>query len=206
MKQDTLPIPLDHVVLMLPRWLHRACVVTAALSLTIAVVMACCGSAWFGELAPRDRTVGTAVLFADGLALFGVVAGVRWVGRRVRANGLFEFLTGGPRTRQLARAATVLVPCFAVFGVGALLAGHVRLAVVGGFVNAAVFAGMAGFEAVIRHCLRRQAMAIFTLYAEGQLAAGDAAAIDDARSKDARFDAAVHEYQRVVAMVGAIAR
>jgi hypothetical protein len=201
MKRNDSPVPLTSAVLVFPRWLRAAGYGAGAGSVALALLLLTVGVGPFARLPERARTIGIALLVGSGLAMLVVMGFVRWVGRRVRAPGLFLFLTDEPRTRRIARAATFLFPAFLLFGVIAVGVGNVRVGVVGGFVNCCVVALAAAVETVSRHFLRQQASAVFTLYAEGVLAPGDAAAIDDAREKDPQFDAAVREHQRVVAMV-----
>jgi hypothetical protein len=145
--------------------------------------------------------VGIVALATSGVLLLGVGRFAEWLGTRVRAPGLFLFLEDHPRTRPLARAATVLSPLFLLSGVVALPLWGARTAVLGGFLHCGLLLLSVVIEAVSRSLLRRQAAAIFTLYLEGVLAPDDAAAIDHARARDPRFDAAVRDHQHVVAMV-----
>jgi hypothetical protein len=64
-----------------------------------------------------------------------------------------------------------------------------------------MLAGSLGYVVLHRRQMHRQATVVFTLYADGVLDADATAAIDDARAKDADFDAAVREHQRVCAQV-----
>jgi len=65
-----------------------------------------------------------------------------------------------------------------------------------------MLAFISGSIEIVRRHVHRLASAVFTLYAEGQLDPADAAAIDDARGKDPKFDAAIREHQRIVAEIG----
>lgn len=201
MKREDSPVALASAVRLFPRWLRAAGYGVAAGSIAFALAILTIDIAPFAALPEARRSVGVALMLGSGLTLLVLIGFERWVGRRVHAPGLFAFLVDELRTRRISRVARVLFPAFLLFGVGAVVLGNVRVGVVGGFVNCFVVAMAAATETVIRRCLRQQAKAIFTLYAEGVLAPGDAAAIDDARAKDPRFDAAVREHQRVVAMV-----
>ncbi|MCA8976980.1 MAG: hypothetical protein KDC98_19810, partial [Planctomycetes bacterium] len=60
--------------------------------------------------------------------------------------------------------------------------------------TSAILGFIAGVIEASRRHSTRQAKAVFALYADGVLAAEDAAAIDDARQKDAKFDAEVRAW------------
>jgi hypothetical protein len=189
-------IPVRSIV-VLPRWL-----LLGGVGLSVACIAAGIGLAIYGFATASGGQLGGWLGGAFGCiiggagALFGTLNDQR---RRIPAPLLFVYL----QRDQPAPFYKLFWPSVALFAVGlatALLWGG-QLAWRGGVQVGGIMAFIAGTMEAIRRHMHRQAVAVFTLYAEGVLAADDAAAIDDARTTDPKFDAAVKEHQRIVAAV-----
>ncbi len=201
MKSIEKPIPVRSVV-GLPRWmmlsgviLGGACMV-AGLGLTIYTFTATrttSPNSWYGGL------LGGAVgCFGGGAgALFGTLADWR---RRLPAAPLLYHLQND---RVLPFYRRVFWPALAVAVIATTIGcvfGHWRI--LQGFLQAGwMLTFMSGSMEAVRRHTTKQARAVFALYADGVLDPADAAAIDDARKKDPKFDAAVREFQRVAAQL-----
>ncbi|HEX5054784.1 MAG TPA: hypothetical protein VFZ65_23610 [Planctomycetota bacterium] len=193
MKKNDKPIPLQSVV-YLPRWLMLGGVALSGACIAGGIVLAIVGlcTASGGALGGYlGGAVGCIVGGAGGL--FGTLADWR---RRLPATALFGYLKQDAPPPFYRR---VFWPSLAVMllGIALGLVWNHRAIWHGLVQTGAMLAFCSGtIEAVRRHGHRR-ARAVFSLYADGALDAADAAAIDDARAKDARFDAEVLEFQRV---------
>lgn len=194
MKWNEPPIPLRSIV-CLPRWLMIGGVAISAACMIAGVVMAIyaftCTSA--GELGGwLGGAFGCLIGGAGGL--FGTLADWR---RRLPPQLLFTQL-------QHDRPS----PFYRVFwaALAAAIAGLViacfwshRIVWHGLVQTGGILAFASGCQEAIRRHSNQKARAVFTLYADGMLAAEEAAAIDAARAQDPKFDAAVHEFQRIAA-------
>lgn len=199
MKTKEKPIPVRSVI-GLPRWMMVAGVVVGGLC--IAAGLGLLGYMLIAEPTTTPRNwygglIGGAVgcLGGGAGALFGTLADWR---RRMPAPVLWHHLQNDrvlPFYRRVFWPALVVAVVSTTIG---CVFGHWRI--LQGFLQTGwMLAFMAGtFEAVRRHTTR-QARAVFALYADGVLDPADAAAIDDARAKDPKFDAAVREYQQLAA-------
>jgi len=194
MKKNEPPIPLRSVV-VLPRWLMIGGVALSAACMLAGVVMAVYGSltasggalgGWLGG------AFGCVIGGAGGL--FGTLADWR---RRLPAPLLFAQLQ---RDKALP-FFRVFWPALAAVIVGLVLACFWDSQIVwhGLVQTGGILAFASGCQETIRRHSNRKARAVFTLYADGMLDGADAAAIDEARRKDPKFDAAVQEFQRVAA-------
>jgi hypothetical protein len=194
MKKNEPPIPLRSVV-CLPRWLMIGGVALSAACMLAGVVMAVYGSltasggalgGWLGG------AFGCVIGGAGGL--FGTLADWR---RRLPAPLLFAQL----QRDQALPFFRVFWPALAAVIVGLVLAcfWDSRIVWHGLVQTGGILAFASGCQEAIRRHSNQKARAVFTLYADGMLDGADAAAIDDARKKDPKFDAAVQEFQRVAA-------
>lgn len=190
MKHHEPPIPVRSVV-CLPRWLMLGGTALSAACIAAGVGMIGYAIGW-AEPAARGGLIGGAVGCVIGGAggLFGTLND--WH-RRLPATALWQHLRHD-RANALYRRA--FWPSLALLAAG-LVVGWFwpSRAIWHGVVQtSAILAFVAGtIEAARRHTTR-QARAVFALYADGLLAADEAAAIDDARRKDAAFDAAVRAW------------
>ena len=162
-------------------------------------------------MAPTDRRIGWYGGWLGGAfgcligglgGLLGTLADSR---RRMPAPILFAQLRHDQPTLFYRR---VFWPCLALTAVclvvGALF-GHWHL--LQGFLQtSAILAFTAGCQEASRRHSTRLARSVFALYADGVLDPADAAAIDDARAKDPKFDAAVREYQQLAARLEALGK
>lgn len=193
MKKNAIPIPVRSVV-CLPRWLMASAVAVCSLGIAAGVGLAVYGlvcapshelGGWLGG------GLGSALGCAGGL--LGTLYDWR---RRLPANALFGVLQHDQPAHFYRR---VFWPGLAAFLLGlALLLGDAHRALwqpllhVGG-----VLAFISGSIECIRRHTTAKARALFALYADGALDAADMAAIDDARTKDAKFDADVRAWQQL---------
>lgn len=203
MNPNERPIPVRSVV-CLPRWLWWSGLLVGSVCLLGGVAMlvyAVAGGppdtgaewygAWFG---------GAGGCLAGGAAsLFGVIADLR---RHRPATDLFELVQhDGP----LPFYRRVFWPALAV----AALAAAVGIVtgtwawVQGLVLSGGMLALIAGIMEVVRRHTTRQAKMLFALYADGLLGGEDTAAIDAARARQPKFDAAVRAYQAVAARLQA---
>lgn len=191
MKRNEPPIPVRSVV-CLPPWL------------TIASVVLCgglmlCGLALIVHGLTFTSTGARAGWIGGGLGCFvGASGGLfgTWMDwrRRLPAPALLAHVNNDkpllvyrwgfwPALIALAAGLALLV------GSGSRTAWF-SLVQIGG-----MFAFLSGSLEMIRRDTTKRARALFALYADGALSPEDAAAIDDARAKNPRFDAAVREFQ-----------
>ena len=191
MNKNAAPIPVRSVVVM-PRWL-----MLGGVALSIALGLGCIGLMVWGAVM-RDDTGGRWGLIGGGFggligcagALYGTLNDWR---RRLPATFLFRYLQND-RPNPFYR---VFWPALAAFVLGLGLACIWNSQVVwhGLVQTGGILAFCSGTIEVIRRHTKKQARALFALYADGALEPDDAAAIDDARRKDAGFDADVRAFQ-----------
>lgn len=201
MKRQEKPIPVRSVI-GLPRWMMLAGValgggcMLAGVGLLVYMVAATPTTnprGWYGGL------IGGAVgcLGGGAGALFGTLADWR---RRMPAAALLHHVQND---RVLPFYRRVFWPALAIALVATAIGcifGHWRI--LHGFLQTGwMLAVMSGSMEAARRHTTKQARAVFALYADGVLEPADAAAIDDARSKDPKFDAAVREFQQVAAQL-----
>ena len=193
------PIPLRSVSSLSPA-MRMFGIVVSSLCIAGGVAMA----VYAVVMAPADRLVawyggwlgGALGCLLGGLGgLLGTLADGR---RRMPAPILFAQLRHDQPTFFYRRVFWPCVALTAVCLVVGSLFGHWHL--LHGFLQTgAVLAFTSGCQEASRRHSTRLARSVFALYADGVLDPADAAAIDDARSKDPKFDAAVREYQQLAA-------
>lgn len=201
MKKDEPPIPVRSVV-CLPRWL-----MVGSVTLCSVLAAGCIALVVIGALqSEASRRWG---LIGGGLGgLLGCLGGLYgtlndWHRRLPAPALLWHIKVDAP----LPFYRRVFWPALAVFTVGVVL-GTIwpHRAIWHGVVQPS---GLLAFLSGGMECIRRhttaQARALFALYADGALAAEDAAAIDDARRKDAKFDAEVRAFQELAARIARVA-
>jgi len=193
MNKNEKPIPVRSVVI-LPRWLMLAAVVLCS-----ALMLGCLGLVVYG------------FAFVDGPGRWGYIGG-GFGGLLGCAGGLYGTLADWhrrlPATILLAQVQNdqpmlfyrrAFWPALAVtvLGLGLACIWNERAIWHGLVQTGGMLAFMSGAMELMRRHTTKQARALFALYADGALDAADAAAIDDARSKDAKFDAEVRNFQAV---------
>ncbi len=191
MNNKAKPIPLRSVV-CLPRWL-----MIAGVSLSGGLMLGCLGVVGYGALfvdgPGRWGWIGGGLGGLVGCAggLFGTLAD--W-SRRLPAPALLAHLRHDAPSPFYRR---VFWPALAVFtlGLGLACLWNSRVVWHGLVQTGGILAFASGTIEVVRRHTARQARAVFALYADGALAPDDAAAIDDARQQDPKFDAEVRAFQ-----------
>lgn len=197
MKQGERPIPLRSV-LVLPRWLMLGGVLLSAACILFGVGCVVYGLG-FAAGAGRWGWVLGGGLGGIGGGAGGLYGTLNDWHRRLPAPMVFGYLQRCEPSKFYRRA---FWPSLFVLAVGLALVFSFGWLVGSGFVQAGFIVGfLAGSQEAVRRHLHRSATAVFALYADGVLDPLDAAAIDSARRTDARFDAAVRDYQRVMAVV-----
>jgi len=194
MKHGETPIPVRSVI-CLPRWLLVISILLCGACMAAGLALAIWGIA-----TQRGGSLGGALGGAFGCliggagGLFGTLCDWR---RRLPAPVLLAHVQQDMPSQYYRRVFWPAL-CVAVIGtaIGTFVWSHPALWH-GVVQTCGILACMAGGMEVIRRHTTAQARAVFGLYADGLLDAADAAAIDDARSKDPKFDAAVREHQRV---------
>ena len=191
MKKNEKPIPVRSVV-CLPRWLMLSGVV-----LCCALGLGCLGLMVWGAVMD-DETGGRWGLIAGGFGgLIGCAGGLYgtlndWR-RRVPATLLLRHLQNDrpyPFYRQM------FWPALAAFVLGLGLLGFCERFVWQPLLQGGgILAFLSGVMEASRRHTTKQARALFALYADSALSPEDGAAIDDARRKDAKFDAEVRAFQ-----------
>ena len=194
MKKNEPPIPVRSVV-CLPRWLVRASVALCGTLLLGCLGCVAYGIGWVDEPARRWGAIGGGLGGAIGClgGLFGTLRDWR---RRLPAPALLRHLRYDTPLQFYER---VFRPALAAFVLGLGL-GCVwdHRAIWHGLVQVGgMLAFVSGSMELIRRHTTTQARALFALYADGLLAADDAAAIDDARRKDPEFAADVRAFQKL---------
>ncbi|HEX6810583.1 MAG TPA: hypothetical protein VF384_03065 [Planctomycetota bacterium] len=194
MKKNEPPIPLRSVV-CLPRWLMLGGVTLSVACMLAGVVLAVHGLATASGGALGGRLGGAfGCLIGGAGALVGTLADWR---RRAPAPLLFAQLQRDkplPIYRMFWPSLIAAIVGLVLYCIWGNWFVSYPIVLIGG-----IFAFIAGCQETIRRHSTREARAVFTLYADGMLDGDDAAAIDDARKKDAKFDAAVQEFRRVAA-------
>jgi hypothetical protein len=193
MNKNEKPIPVRSVVI-LPRWLMLAAVATCSVLMLGCLALVVYGFACVDGPA-RWGYVGGGLggFLGCGGGLFGTLADWR---RRLPATFLLAYVQNDQpmqfyrRVFRPALAATVL-------GLGLACIWNERAIWHGLVQTGGMLAFMSGSMELIRRHTTKQARALFALYADGALDTADAAAIDDARAKDAKFDAEVRAFQEV---------
>jgi hypothetical protein len=194
MKKDEPPIPVRSVV-CLPRWLVRASVALCSVLLLGCLGFVVYGIGWVDEPSRSWGAIGGGLGGAIG-CLCGLFGTLRDWHRRLTAPALLWHLQ---HDAPLPFYRRVFWPALAVFVVGVAL-GCVfdHRAIWHGMVQTGgILASISGVLELARRHTTTQARALFALYADGLLGADDAAAIDDARRKDEKFDAEVRAFQQL---------
>lgn len=193
MKKNDKPIPVRSVI-CLPRWMMVSSVVLCSVLALGCVGVMIWGALMVDDTGSRWGLIGGGFGGLIGCAggLFGTLADQR---RRFPAPLLFAQL----KNDAPAPFYRVFKPALALAVLGLVLVcfWNERAIWHGMVQTGGMLAFMSGvMEAMRRHTLK-QARALFALYADGALDPADAAAIDDARSKDAKFDAEVRAFQQI---------
>lgn len=193
MKKNEKPIPVRSVRI-LPRW-----AMIGSVTVCVVLLLGCLGLVVYGLVAVdepgrRAGAVGGGLGGAIGClgALYGTLNDWR---RRLPANWLFHSLQ---HDAPLPFYRRVFWPATIAFALGLVLLTCCDRVVWQPFLHVGgMLAFMSGAMELARRHTTKQARALFGLYVDGTLAAEDAAAIDDARRKDAKFDAEVKAWQEV---------
>ncbi|MCU0862418.1 MAG: hypothetical protein MUC36_01380 [Planctomycetes bacterium] len=191
MNKNELPIPVRSVCI-LPRWVVRTSVAVCAVLLLFCLGIVVYGLGWIDEPARRWGAIGGGLGGAGGClgGLYGTLSDWR---RRLPAAQLFAHLQ---HDRPLLLYRRVFRPAVIAFALGLGLLPWCERFVWQPFVHVGgMLAFLSGGMELIRRHTAKQAHALFALYADGALSEEDAAAIDDARRKDAAFDAEVRAFQ-----------
>jgi len=194
MKTNEPLIPLAGVC-MVPRNLMRA-MFRVGIAFALIATMMILGGLIAGEL---ERVLQQA-LVTYGIAAYAWVTAMfsSRSDRRPRVTAPLLWKHLQPRPPLPVRTIVVV---FVLVVLAAGLVGGWELALRIGVPGTGMLAGALGYVVLHRRQMHRQATVVFALYADGVLDADATAAIDDARAKDAGFDAAVREHQRVCALV-----
>lgn len=201
MRTDEPSVPL-HSVVLLPRWLMLAGAATSIAAILAGVVLIVLGLSSAATGGPRGGLIGggAGCLIGGAGALFGTM---RDWHRRLPANVLLRHVQNDV---PLAFHRRVFWPAVVILAIG-VAAGLVwnHRAIWQGVVQpSAMLAFLSGVLEVIRRHSTRGARAVFALYADGVLDPTDARAIDDARAKDAAFDAELRSYLAIGEQVRAL--
>ncbi|MFY9345372.1 MAG: hypothetical protein WAT39_22970 [Planctomycetota bacterium] len=192
MKANATPIPVRSVV-CLPRWLVRAAVAVCIVLLLGCLGLVTWGALFVDESGRRWGAIGGGLGGAIGClgGLWGTLNDWR---RRLPATVLLRHVQ---HDAPLPFYTRVFWPALAAFVLGIVLGCIFQhRAIWHGLVQTGgMLAFISGCLELVRRHTTKQARALFALYADGALAPEDAAAIDDARQKDAKFDAEVREFQ-----------
>jgi hypothetical protein len=190
MNKNEKPIPVRSVVCV-PRWLMVACVVLCGV-----LGLGCLGLVVYGALFVDDQGrwgwIGGGIGGLGGCAgaLFGMFNDWR---RRLPATFLFRHLQND-RPNPFYRVFWPALAAF-VLGLGLACIWNSQAVWHGLVQTGGILAFCSGTIELIRRHTTKQARALFALYADGALSPEDSAAIDDARRKDAKFDADVRAFQ-----------
>jgi hypothetical protein len=190
-KKNDKPIPVRSVCI-LPRWLMLASVGVCSTLLLLCLGLVVYGIGWVDEPGRRWGAIGGGLGGAIGClgGLYGTLCDWR---RRLPASWLFAQLQ---HDRPLLFYRRVFWPAAIAFALGLGLLPWCERFVWQPFLQGGgMLASMSGGMELIRRHSVKLARALFALYADGALVAEDAAAIDDARRKDAAFDAEVRAFQ-----------
>jgi hypothetical protein len=191
MNKNELPIPVRSVCI-LPRWVMRTSVGVCGGLLLLCLGIVVYGLGWVDEPARRWGAIGGGLGGAIGClgGLYGTLCDWR---RRLPASWLFTQLQ---HDHPLWFYRRVFWPAAIAFALGLGLLPWSQRFVWQPFLQVGgMLALMSGGTELIRRHTVKLARALFALYADGALSEEDAAAIDDARRKDAAFDAEVRAFQ-----------
>lgn len=202
MKKQQQPIPLRSIIIM-PRWMMVSGVAFSSACMLAGLVMLVYAIGWTSGSELGGWIGGAVGCIGGGAgALFGTLGDWK---RRLPATVYLHHLNNDQPSVMYRR---VFWPALTVLVIGLLLGTFVwnNRAVWHGLVQTGGILAFIGgsMEAMRRHSTH-QARAVFALYADGALDEEDTEAIDDARQKNARFDAEVEAYLEVSDRVRALA-
>ncbi len=193
MKTNETPIPVRSVV-CLPRWLMSASVTLCLVLLLGCLAFVVYGIGWVEEPGRRWGAIGGGLGGAIG-CLGGLYGTLNDWYRRLPATALLWHVQNDAPLPFYRR---VFWPSLAAFGLGLILLCFCERVVWQPFLHVGgMLAFMSGGMELIRRHTTRQARALFAVYSDHTLEPADAAAIDDARRKDAKFDAEVRAFQEL---------
>lgn len=194
MKKNENPIPLRSIVCM-PRWLMVGGAVLSGGCIAAGLGMVVYAIGWAQGAGEVSGSIGGALgcIIGGAGGLFGTLRD--WYRRLPATVYLHQVQNDEPHPiyrRAFWPAVVVLVLALSVaatFDLWRACYGLIQLGAIMSFISGTI-------EAMRRHSTRR-ARAVFALYADGMLERRDTEAIDDTRSKDARFDADVRAYLHI---------
>ena len=203
MKKNQQPIPLRSII-VLPRWMLVSGVVISGACMLAGLVMLIYAIGW-EEPGKKAGWIGGAVgcLFGGGGGLFGTLCDQK---RRLPATVYLRYYVNNDKPTPMYRL--VFWPALTVLCIGLLLGAFVwnHPAIWHGMVQTSgILTFISGTIEAMRRHTTRQARMVFALYADGALEPEDTAAIDDARQKDAKFDAEVVTYLEISEQVNDLA-
>jgi len=193
-KKQQQPIPLRSIII-LPRWMMISGVALASVCMLAGFVMLVYAIGWTSGSELGGWIGGAVGCIGGGAgALFGTLGDWK---RRLPATVYLHHLNNDQPSVMYRR---FFWPALVVFVIGLFVGSFVwnNRAVWHGLVQTGGILAFIGgsMEAMRRHSTH-QARAVFALYADGALDNEDTEAIDDARQKDAKFDAEVEAYLEV---------
>lgn len=202
MKPTARPIPLASVVVY-PPWLPKFAFATGAVGMFgILMLLVAITAGW--QEAPQGGQLAAMLVTLAATVLLLVFA---WAlpRARIRPQHLFRYVqqpmpraapARGQRLRLATNVAIVAIAILLALVAGPVL-GFGPGAIATTAVNVVVLFVTLGFIAAVRRHQHRQAIALFALYAEGVLDAEATRTIDEARTADPAFAAAVSDYLRI---------